>query len=138
MVEIRRANESDIQGIRQVLDELGCPHPCEAVKGFWVAERDGQIVGVAKLGNLGPALFLSYVGVVEKYRGEGIAKQLLDTMLSGASKDVYLYTIDPDFFSRFQFVVTKSPDTIPSRETMDCEGCNPDKCVCMVRTSHDS
>ena len=131
MVEIRRAQESDREGMQAALDEPVSPD--EPLENFWVAVRDGEIAGVAKLQDMGRCLYLSHLGVPKKFRNENIATRLLNAILPGQAKDVYIYTVIPDFFSRFQFVKTKPPTEIPPRRAVECRGCSPTQCTCMVR-----
>ncbi len=131
---IRRANQKDTPQIKDILRDLDLYHPSRIPDDFWVADENGKIVGVSCLTDYDDFLFLSSVGVIETHRHKGIAKSILEEIFSGTKKDIYLYTIIPDFFKQFGFQIVDAPKKIPSRECLGCESCRLDNCVCMLKT----
>ena len=134
MIKIRAAQKKDAQKILAILKALDLYHPVKIPDDFFVAEINGEIAGVSCLADRGDFLFLSSVGVVPGHRQEGIARQMLQHILSGAKKDIYLYTIIPGFFKKFGFEIVKTPKFLPSREGLGCEDCRLPNCVCMRKT----
>jgi GNAT superfamily N-acetyltransferase len=108
-MKIRQLEADDCAALVPLLDQLGYPSTEQAVRarandiasdprvGCWVAESDGQIVGLIT-GHLswhiehdGPAARLTALVVDENARGQGIARQLADVFeqwaqQNGASK----------------------------------------------------
>jgi N-acetylglutamate synthase-like GNAT family acetyltransferase len=132
-MKIRRAGKEDSAQIMEILRKLDLYHPSRIPDDFWVADEGGKIVGVSCLTDYGDILFLSSVGVIEERREKGVAKAILEEILAGARKDIYLYTIIPDFFRKLGFEIVDAPPDIPSRECLGCESCRTEECVCMRR-----
>lgn len=133
MLEIRGAQLSDQPAILQILEELDLFSPLQKLDGFWLAEVDNEIIGIARLEDCGEYLFLSCVGVKTKYQNQGIASRLLEPLLINTNKKIYLYTTIPDFFKRFGFKATSSSTNLPSKENYKCQECFPEKCQTMVK-----
>jgi N-acetylglutamate synthase-like GNAT family acetyltransferase len=108
----------------------------QSFEGFWVAKKNGKIIGVLQLKEYPAFLFLSSLGVVKNQREHGIASTLIKESLKKQLKPVYLYTIIPDFFKKSGFEITIPPAFLPSKEAYECNYCQPDKCVCMVKYPH--
>lgn len=134
MLKIRKAQVTDRPAIAEIIKQLDLAYPSQTGDNFWVAENSGEIFGIAELREFSGFFFLSSVGVAEKHQHLGIAADLLESLLAGLKKDVYLYTTIPDFFSRFGFqIVADQPQDLPPREKFSCRECTPEACVCMAR-----
>lgn len=138
MYNIRKAQDSDEAAIRAILDELDLVYPGIVLQDFWVVENQAWIIAVGRMEEIGDMLFLSSFGVRELHRRRGVAKQLFETMIENDSRDVYIYTVIPEFFEKLGFVRTNKPDHLPEREQFGCEWCELERCVCMVRSKHVS
>lgn len=131
-MNIRKAADGDWKAISRILDDLDLSHPSLVCENFWVAEADGAIIGVAHVEDRGACVYLSAVGVEEAFRGRGAASALLGKVNAGQAKDVYVYTLIPDFFMRLGFEFSEPHPDLPSRDIYDCElTCSPDECRCM-------
>jgi N-acetylglutamate synthase-like GNAT family acetyltransferase len=119
-----------------ILKDLDLMRPSNVTGDFWVAETDSRIVGVSALEDKGDHCYLSSVGVIPDHRKKGIASRLIHEILKSAKKDVYLHTIIPDFFKKFGFDVVTPSQSVPIPGDFDCTGCQPNKCVCMLRRSN--
>lgn len=76
---------------------------------------------------------LCSLGVEEKFRGRGAARQLVRALIRQTSRDIYLATLIPEFFEKFGF--TRS-GTVPPSMVKDpewCEGCRKELCTVMKR-----
>jgi N-acetylglutamate synthase-like GNAT family acetyltransferase len=73
------------------------------------------------------------MGTAKDRQGRGIAVKLLQSLLKKGNKDVYLYTIIPDFFKKFGFGSAPLCSNLPARKNFNCEQCYPENCVCMCR-----
>jgi N-acetylglutamate synthase-like GNAT family acetyltransferase len=133
MAKIRLAQREDEPLIRELEKRLELEVAKLSATETWVIEEEGKIIGLAKLTDLGEAYFLSSVGVVPERRGEGLAKQLLQAVLVDREKDVYLYTIIPDFYYPFGFEISGILPFLPPRDLFSCHSWQPESCLCMVR-----
>ena len=136
MLKIRKAQKKDAEKILTILNSLDLYHPVRIPDDFWVALKDGKIAGVSCLTDYKEFYFLSSVGVVEGQRHNGTARALLEKILGGAEKDIYLYTIIPEFFKKFSFEIVDAPKNLPSRDSLGCDECHASNCVCMVKNVH--
>ncbi|MCX5726367.1 MAG: GNAT family N-acetyltransferase, partial [Candidatus Saganbacteria bacterium] len=132
------AQNKDLEKIPKILEEADLHYPGEVLNDFWVAEKDKDIIGVVRLEENKDFFFLTSLGVAKENRNQGVAAALLKTILEKANKNVYLYTIIPDFFKKLGFELTEKPVNLPSKELFGCRDCAPSKCVCMVRCPHAS
>lgn len=137
MITVRPAQTGDFPAIDGVLDAMELGHPSMRMSDFWVAEVDGDLAGIANVADCGASLYVSGVGVLPTYQGQGVAAELLSACLGSATKGTYLYTKIPEFFRRFRFDEAAAPPEIPPREIYDCATCGDvERCVCMMRTPH--
>ena len=133
MINIRRAAPSDEKNVTELLEGLLLSHPLLKLENFFVADKNGEVIGVAHFEDCGENGYLSAVGVREEMRRKGVARALVSAVLGFTKKDVYVYTLESEVFSALGFIVDCPPGDIPSREIYDCrEDCDPDECSCMV------
>lgn len=134
MLKIKQANKKDNEQILEILKKLDLYYSDLSLNNFWVAEKDKKIIGCVQLREYDDFLFLGSLGVSEQDQKHGIARALMDEILSKAPKNIYLYTIIPEFFKKFGFKTTKElPANLPSRNQYECEACHSDRCVTMVK-----
>ena len=135
-MKIRRANDSDIPGAVGLAGRLGLEYPGLETDAIWVAEEDDEIVGLVALKEHDDCLELCALGVNPADRGRGVAKALVEALMTEASGDVYLATIIPGFFEGcgFHIIETGVPATFPAkRRTAWCDGCPQERCRVMRR-----
>ncbi|MFH1683364.1 MAG: GNAT family N-acetyltransferase [Candidatus Margulisiibacteriota bacterium] len=152
-LNIRPALDKDHEKIKKLLKDLDLYYSGLKFKDFWAAEDNGKIVGIVQLEEFENFLFLGSLGVAPDQQKHGIAKALLYKILENHKKDVYLYTIIPDFFKKFGFQLTTpnselitpnsklitpnseliTPNSLPTKSRYECEYCHSDQCVTMVR-----
>ena len=135
---IRPAYKSDQSAIMEVLKEAELLYPYNVLEGFMVAEEGLQIVGVVRLQEINGIIFLTSLGVRTAWRDQGIASALLKAVSRSTKKPIYLYTVIPEFFTRFGFAEMSAPAILPPKQIFGCEECYPARCVCMGRISDDS
>jgi amino-acid N-acetyltransferase len=110
---LRCAQPADIRSVRALLESCDLPHTGiedQFEDAFVVAERDGQIIGVAGLERYGEHGLLRSVAVSEPHRGQALARSLVDRCLTEAWRlglsDVYLLTLDAQtYFEALGFKV---------------------------------
>lgn len=130
---IRKSGVGDRQVIEKLLNDLDLGYKGQSFDDIWVAEEGGKVVSVAELKEYDDYYFLSSVGTTPAAQGGGIATLLLNIILHGINKPVYLYTIIPEFFARLDFKPVDFSDKLPARTQYNCAACQSSKCVCMVR-----
>jgi len=139
MYTIRKAREADRGAIDSILQEMDLLHGSVLIDDFWVGEEGGDIVAVAQLEILGGAGMISSVGVRPSHRRRGFASELVLRMLEGVEGDAYLFTLIPEFFGRMGFEGVAPPEAVSGyRSNFNCAGCEPERCICMVRRPHVS
>ena len=100
---------------------------------FFIAQKGPEIIAVAKLEEFDGFLFLSSVAVPFKFQKQGIASLFLKKLLKNRHKKIYIYTTIPEFFKKLGFIGTNPIPSLPSKNKLECEECNPSLCVCMVK-----
>ena len=133
MIKIRPAATKDEEAVVKILKDQDIYYSALAFKDFFVAEDEGTVVGCAQLEERPDFFYLGSVGVSPSYAHKGIASKLLNRILKDLKKDIYIYTIIPDFFTKFGFEPASPRKDLPSKDRYECEDCHSDKCVCMVR-----
>jgi N-acetylglutamate synthase-like GNAT family acetyltransferase len=103
---IRVATEADQADITQLIHEAGLNPTGLHWRRFAVADEDGRMVGCAQLKiHRQGTPELASVAVVPDRRGDGIGSRLVETLIAGQSRGIYLTTV-PDnvaYFERFAF-----------------------------------
>jgi len=135
MIRIRRAEEKDRNDIAGILREADEDTAEMSFNNFLVAEIGETLAGCVKLDDYSGFMFLSSLAVRPAHQGRGIAKKLMQSVLKETGKDIYIYTVIPDFFSKFGFVIAPPRDDLPEKNSMECSRCYPERCVCMVRAA---
>lgn len=113
---IRRARTSDVPAIKHLVDtyagkillEKSLVTLYESVQEFWVAERDGEILGCGALHVLWSDLGeIRTVAVNPQVKGHGvghrIVSQLLDVARDLQLQRLFVLTFETDFFGRHGF-----------------------------------
>ena len=133
MFTIRKAVLPDHPGIIRLLKELDLYYADLILLDFWIAEELNNIIGTVQLANHKDFFFLGSLGVAPPYQKKGIGTALLKETIKNARKDIYLYTIIPEYFRKFGFQVTAPSPDLPSKDRYECADCHLEKCVCMVK-----
>jgi N-acetylglutamate synthase-like GNAT family acetyltransferase len=131
---VRRARAAEWPGILALLRDLELEYPAMDPSCFYVGGSGGEVVAVAELKEGADHSLLSCVGVRESLQGSGLGRALVAEVLRDARHDVYLYTLVPGFFARCGFSpAAATPPGLPGRQLYGCVGCDPARCICMVR-----
>lgn len=113
----------------------------EGMRDYFVAVKDGQIVGCSSLhltwANLGE---IRSIAVKKEYQNQNIGGALVRACLKEAKnlelKKIFLLTNKPDYFKRFDFKII-SKVNLPKRIWSECMNCPrfPDYCdeVAMIK-----
>jgi len=113
---VRRANTSDVPAIKALVDfysgrillEKNLVTLYEGVQEFWVAEREGELIGCGALHVLWADLGeVRTVAVNPAMTGHGIGHAIVDRLLEVARdlalKRLFVLTFETDFFARHGF-----------------------------------
>jgi len=138
-LRVRRACAADHPAILELAGALELVYPAMDLSCFRVAELDGATVAMAELKDLQSCSLLSCVGVREELQGYGIGRELVERVVREALHPVYLYTLVPGFFRKagFRDVISLPPD-LPPRSIYGCLGCDPSRCLCLMRPREDT
>ena len=115
-VVVRRARTSDVPEIKRLVDtyagkillEKNLVTLYEAVQEFWVAERDGDVVGCGALHVLWADLGeVRTVAVDPTVKGRGVGHAIVDRLLDEARElqleRLFVLTFETEFFGRHGF-----------------------------------
>ena len=141
-IVLRPGSLSDRARVEGLLTELALPVDgvSEWLDRFWIAEHEGDVVGVAGLEMYGPAALLRSVAVAPSWRSSGLGRALveraLDTARREGVRDIYLLTTTAEhYFPRLGFgAITR--DEVPAgvQDSVEFRGACPDSAVVMRRS----
>ncbi|MEM2954795.1 MAG: GNAT family N-acetyltransferase [Candidatus Nanoarchaeia archaeon] len=138
MIKIRKAKQKDKNKIVKILKDADEYYPHQKIKDFFVAEEKNEILGTVQIKDYKDFLFLSSLCVKRDKMRKGIGSLLLKKFIMNNKKDVYLYTVIPNFFKKFGFKKTENFSFLPSKKYLRCKECFPKKCVTMVKKQNDA
>jgi len=141
-LEFRTAHSADLPN---VLDLLGRAHlptagVAQALPHFIVAEREGELIGVAGLEVYGASALLRSVAVEDSWRGTGVGRTLIDRALGQARQagihDIFLLTTTAEhYFPRFGFAcVSRDEVTAEVRASVEFQDACPASAVVMRKS----
>jgi amino-acid N-acetyltransferase len=121
-VAVRRARTGDVRAIRQLVDTYAPERRLlskatvtlyEDVQEFWVAERDGRVLGCGALHVMWEDLAeVRTVAVDPASRGQGIGSLLLARLLDNARdlgvRRLFCLTFETEFFARHGFAAVEA------------------------------
>jgi amino-acid N-acetyltransferase len=140
-VSLRRAAPADHEAVATILRDLALPTDgvAEWLDQFWVAEHQGQVVGVAGMERYGDSGLLRSVAVTQEWRGTGVGRTLVELVLeegrSAGVREVYLLTTTAEhYFPRLGFVCVDR-DAVPAALHVSAEftGACPASAIAMCR-----
>ena len=109
-ISLRQALAADWDCIAALLQSCGLPTAgaLDHLEAIIVAEQEGSLVGVAGLEVYGDIALVRSVAVAERRRGQGLGKQLIETLLANAKERSIrrlhlLTTTAQGYFLRFGF-----------------------------------
>ena len=140
-VVCRQAVETDLDALVtliQLYAEQGImlPRSRDALQrqldSFVVADDDGQIVGCGSLTRLNDDLLeIRSLGLLNKYRGQGLGRQIVDFLLERAKAmnvpKVMALTYQVPFFEKMGFTIVPK-EIFPEKVWKDCIFCKKQHC----------
>ena len=98
MLKIRKATNKDYPKTLKILEKLDLYYSALKLEDFFVAEKDGKIVGCVQLQKYPDFLFLGSLATIDEERNSGVATALLTKLTQRDCPPIYLYTIIPKFW----------------------------------------
>jgi N-acetylglutamate synthase-like GNAT family acetyltransferase len=135
-MHVRKIRPGEAAPAVELARKLGLDYPGLESDPLWIAEKDGQAIGLVALKKHPDCLELCALGVDPVFRGKGVAKALVEALMDEATGDVHLATVIPRFFESCGFHIIKEaiPLAFPAkRQTAWCEGCPQQRCTVMLR-----
>lgn len=137
-MNLRKATVSDMQEINSVALKYDLDSNDTSAEQFIVAEEDKKIIGFGRLLPHAGCVELGTIGVVEEYRGKGVAKKIVNSLIESVDvgharyQHIYLTTLIPSFFEQFGFKrLDAAPPDCMIRKKEWCEGCKKVGCTVM-------
>jgi amino-acid N-acetyltransferase len=142
-VSLRRAVPADHESIATLLRGLDLPTEgvSEWLDHFWIAEHQGQVVGVAGMERYGDSGLLRSVAVTLAWRSTGIGRTLVERVLeegrTNGVREVYLLTTTAEqYFPRLGFAcVDRACVPAALHASAEFTGACPDSAVVMRRAA---
>jgi amino-acid N-acetyltransferase len=141
-VTLRRARPADHEAVTTLLSDLALPAEGveEWLDQFWLADHNGQVVGVAGMERYGDSGLLRSVAVAAEWRGSGLGRALVDRVLDeghrAGVRDVYLLTTTAEqYFPRLGFACI-ARDQVPGKvqSSVEFTSACPASAVAMRKT----
>jgi N-acetylglutamate synthase-like GNAT family acetyltransferase len=131
---IRAFIQDDIPDIVSILKENSLYEDLETLQDLYVLTENETIVGLVQIAPHTAYYFLSYMAIRLGLHKKGLGSYLLNNLLIGIDKPIYLDTIIPEYYERFGFKIIQRPDILPLKEDSVCKICIPEKCRTMKWT----
>ena len=135
-MHVRKIRPGEAAPAVELARKLGLDYPGLESDPLWIAEEDGQAIGLVALKKHPDCLELCALGVDPGFRGKGVARALVEALMDEAMGDVHLATVIPRFFEScgFHIIQEAIPPAFPAkRQTAWCEGCPRERCTVMLR-----
>lgn len=141
-LDFRTARSADLPHVLGLLSRAHLPTAgvAASLPHFIVAEREGELIGVAGLEVYGASALLRSVAVEDSWRGTGVGRTLIDRALGQARQagihDIFLLTTTAaHYFPRFGFsCVSRDEVTAEVRASVEFQGACPDSAVVMRKS----
>jgi amino-acid N-acetyltransferase len=142
-VSLRRAMPADHEAVATLLRDLELPTDgvSEWLDQFWVADHQGQVVGVAGMERYEDSGLLRSVAVAEEWRGTGVGRALVERVLEEGRtvgvREVYLLTTTAEhYFPRLGFAcVNRESVPVALHASAEFTGACPGSAVVMRRAA---
>ncbi|MEW6607328.1 MAG: N-acetyltransferase [bacterium] len=135
-IYIRKARIRDIDEIQQLINSYAqeghlLPRSLselyEGMRDFFVAERDGQVIGCCGLHIVWKDLAeIRSLAIKKEMTKQGIGTKLLDSAVDSAKElevnKIFVLTYNPDFFKKFGFKLVDKA-TLPHKIWGECIKC---------------
>jgi len=133
-IEIRKALKKDAKSIVNLAKETNMMTPRFRASECIIAIRGENLIGIARMKTFKKqkAHELCSVTVKDGWRDSGIGTMLVNKAMKLAKYDVYLHTLNPEFYIKIGFRETKDRPGIIIKNGAWCHGCDKKACTPMV------
>ncbi|MFC1559790.1 GNAT family N-acetyltransferase [Candidatus Margulisiibacteriota bacterium] len=134
-IEIRKALKKDVKKVVNLAKESRMITPRFKAGECLIAIRGENLIGMARLKTFKAqkAHELSSVTVKDGWRNCGIGGMLVSKAVKIAKYDVYLNTVNPSFYVKMGFKISKTKPKMFAKNGMWCKGCSDKKaCTPMI------
>ena len=135
-MQVRKIRPGQAAPAVELARKLGLDYPGMEADPLWIAEDEGETIGLVALKTHPDCLELCALGVHPRFQEKGVAKALVEALMAEAPGDIHLATIIPGFFESrgFRIIEEAIPATFPAkRRTAWCQGCPQERCTVMSR-----
>lgn len=107
---IRKAFSEDVGKVKPYMEKFNLDIENLNSIQLYIAEIECKLVGFGRCKNYEKIYEIASVGVLEDFRGKGIGKALVNYIIENIpSEEIWITTIIPEFFIKFNFEVCKNP-----------------------------
>jgi N-acetylglutamate synthase-like GNAT family acetyltransferase len=120
MIQIRKAEKSEIEWINQCYDQINFAPSNFEQEIIAIALLKGQATGLGRLITIDDKnLELGGIYTFEAYRGQGVAREIVEFLLKQASLSQTIYCIPFEhlrpFYQSFGFIPCKHTEQLPKK-----------------------
>jgi N-acetylglutamate synthase-like GNAT family acetyltransferase len=113
---LRSPTEPEFQKISDYIRDFELDNRHLELHQFIAAFRNNELVGFGRLREYSDCTELCSLGVITPLRRKGIGKEIVSELIKSTSKNIYLVCIIPEYFTPFNFKITKKfPDSIQNK-----------------------
>lgn len=110
---ISNCAKEDFPAVKAHIAELSLDDNDLEPEQFLIAKTGEEIVGFGRLRTYPDSCELCSLGVVEKFRRQGVGSELSRALIQKSDRPLYLVTIIPEFFKKLGFnVIREFPSEI--------------------------
>lgn len=101
---LRKASNPDIEHVKFYAEKFNLDTEDLDIHKLFIVEKGSFLAGFGRYKNYRNICEISTVGVVEKHRGSGVGKIIIEKLIESVlAEEIWLTTVFPDYFYRFGF-----------------------------------
>jgi N-acetylglutamate synthase-like GNAT family acetyltransferase len=117
---IREPDDAEYEVVRKYIDEFWLDKAYMHKGQFRILLFNGAIAAFARIKKHRSCTELCTLGVVKKLRGRHIGMVIVNGILAGIKKEVYIVTVIPDYFRKIGFHFAKEFPVIIRKKLDNC------------------
>lgn len=109
----KQPDTKEFEQIKQLVEELWLDNETMQPEQFRVLSDDGKVIAFGRLREYADTTELCSMGVAKEFQKKGLGGEMVNHLLGIAGRDVYVVTVEPDFFAKMGFhKVSSYPDSL--------------------------
>jgi len=121
----RQPDEKEFEQVKQVVEDLWLDDENLKREQFHIILDDGKVIAFGRLREHEDAIELCTLGVSKDCQKKGLGGKMVKHLLSQANSDVYVVTVIPGFFAKFDFkFVENYPASLQKKVKICCTNYN--------------